>query len=294
MIKIENECHGSLPGGFFSKFLIVLDWVHNSIYQKEKVFVDWSCRGNLDYNLWETLFEQPLLNEDITERNITLFHYRFYHQEHIYKKINEIIPIFKNYNGKFWNNPIIFNDTDFQNVRNEFNKAWKKIKIKSHVINDVNYYLEKFGKKTLGVTVRIPLHYTYEKPEGNAISKTISPHTYYDLIYEEIKNEFENGNYDKIFIACDVEYFINLMINKFGKEKLVFTEYDRVKGLDNDWVEKKLSLKDEYFLILRDALLLTECNLILGGSSNIFIGSLFMNNNVNFKIFKLLKDVYGC
>ena len=84
------------------------------------------------------------------------------------------------------------------------------------------------------------------------------------------------------------------MISRFGEDKIIFTNYNRVTGLDQDWVEKKLSFKDEYFLILSDALLLSKCDLIMGGSSNIFLGTLFMNNHVKFKIFNILNEVYGC
>lgn len=293
MIIIENDCDGYLPGGFFSKFLVVLDWVHNSIYEKEIVYVDWTCRGGLDHNLWDTLFEQPNLKFDIN-RDIILFHYRFYHGEYKHSNIESILPNYDKYKGKFWNNPKIFKDEDFQILRNEYNKAWNHIKVKDHVIKNVEGYKKDFGNKTLGVTVRIPLHYTYNEPEGDAISKRMSPETYYDNIYKEIEDEFNNNGYDKIFVACDVEYFINLMIDKFGNDKIVFTNYRRVSGLDQDWVEKKLSFKDEYFLILSDALLLSNCDLIMGGSSNIFLGSLFINNKADFKIFNLLNEVYGC
>lgn len=84
------------------------------------------------------------------------------------------------------------------------------------------------------------------------------------------------------------------MIEKFGRDKIIFTDYKRVSGLDQDWVEKKLSFRDEYFLILSDALLLSKCDLIMGGSSNIFLGTLFINNHIQFKIFNILKEVYGC
>lgn len=294
MIRVENDCDGILPGGFFSKLLIVLDWVHNSIYEKEKVYIDWTCRNKLNHNLWDDIFHQPSLNEDITNRNVTLYHYRFFHSSYTYSKINDVIPLYEQYHGKFWNDPKIFSEQDFQSIRNEYNSAWNKIKIKNHVTDNVDNYHSQFGKKTLGVTVRIPLHYTYNRPEGDAISKRMTPEDYYNLIYQEIKEEFEGGEYDKIFVACDVEYFINLMVERFGEDKVIFIQYERVKGLDKDWVEKKLSFKDEYFLILTDALLLSKCNLIMGGSSNIFLGTLFINNQLKFKIFKLLKEVYGC
>ena len=54
MIEIKNNCHGSLPPGFFSNFMVVLDWLHNSYYNREKIFVNWSCKSN--ENLWDVFF----------------------------------------------------------------------------------------------------------------------------------------------------------------------------------------------------------------------------------------------
>jgi hypothetical protein len=295
MLIIDHDCEGSLPGGFFSKFLIVLDWIHNSIYQNEKVFVNWNCLGKLDHNIWDYLFEEPQLDYDETNRTINLFHYRFYHGEYVYHKIHEILPKYHDYGGKFWNNPKIFTDENFQTLRDEYNKAWSKIIVKEHVNENIQKYLNSFGNKTLGVTVRIPLHYTYNQPEDeDSISKRMSPEHYYEQIYQEIKNEFDSNEYDKILVACDVDYFIKLMVEKFGEEKIIFTNYKRVNGLDQDWVEKGLTFKEEYFLILSDALLLSKCDLIMGGSSNIFLGTLFINNQLKFKIFNILKETYGC
>jgi hypothetical protein len=294
MITINHDCEGPLPGGFFSKLLIVLDWIHNSIYQKEKVKVNWTCLDKLDHNIWDYLFEDPQLDNDETNRTISLFHYRFYHSEYVYSNISDAIPCYHEYGGKFWNNPKIILSEKFQNIRDEYNKSWGKIKLKENVTNNLNQYLDKFGNKTLGVTVRIPLHYTFNKPEGDPISTKMSDEDYYLTIVNEIQEEFEIGGYDKIFVACDIQHFIDLMVNKFGEDKIIFTKYNRIQNLNGDWIGKNLPLKDEYFLILSDALLLSKCNLLMGGSSNIFLGTLFINNKINFKVFNALKETYGC
>ena len=73
MITINHDCEGPLPGGFFSKLLIVLDWIHNSIYQKEKVKVNWTCLDKLDHNIWDYLFEDPQLDNDETKQDKRLY-----------------------------------------------------------------------------------------------------------------------------------------------------------------------------------------------------------------------------
>lgn len=294
MITIEHECKGHLPGGFFSKFLIVLDWVHNSIYKKEKVYVDWTCEKTLDYNLWDFFFEQPNLEIDETNRTETLKHYRYEHRNLVYENIDQILPMFSAENGKLVNKIHLFERQDYQSIRDEFHKAWKLIKIKSHVIDSIKHLSDKITERTLGVTVRIPKHYSFGVPEGPPLSTRILPEKYYKLIITELFHKMQSGNYDNIFIACDVQYFIDLAISVFGSDKVIYTNYPRLKTLNEDWVEKKLPLQQEYSFILRDGILLSKCNNIIGGSSNIFTAALYMNNKSKFQFFDTLKGLYGC
>lgn len=294
MITIENDCSGGLPSGFFSKFLVVLDWVHNSIYQKEKVYVDWSCKKSLDYNLWDIFFEQPNLDIDETGRELKLDHYRYQHRHLVYSNINSVLPMFTEEQAKLVNKIHLFFHPQFDLIRSEYNKAWNLIKVKDYILESIQDYEKKITPKTLGITVRIPLHYTFNYPEGPALSTRITPKEYYDVISNEVIKVFEEGGYENIFIACDIEHFIDLMISKLGDDKLVYTKYQRVKNLNGDWVEKKLPFKDEYELILKDTLLLSKCDYIMGGSSNIFTAALYINKNSKFKIFDILNNLYGC
>ena len=56
---------------------------------------------------------------------------------------------------------------------------------------------------------------------------------------------------------------------------------------------KKLNEIDEYKLILKDSILLSRCKKVMGGSSNIFFGVLIINNNIEYKLFDILKNSYG-
>jgi hypothetical protein len=293
MIVIEQDCNGPVPGGFFSKFLIVLDWVHNSIYKKEKVYVDWSCKKTLDYNLWELFFEQPNLIEDETDRHVNIFHYRHENRNLVYENIDKHLPMFTAESYKVFNKIELLKKDNFQIIRDEFHKAWKLINVKSDILNSISNLESKITENTLGVTVRAPIHYCYDHNESNPLSNNIKPETFYDSIMNELIHKVRNESYDNLFIACDVQYFIDLAKSVFGPEKVIHTEYKRVQNLNHDWVEKKIALKDEYEFILKDALLLSKCNNIIGGCSNIFTGVLLINNKSNFQIFEILKHVTG-
>lgn len=293
MIIIKNDCHGYLPGGFGSKFLVVLDWVHNSIYNKEKVLIDWTCKNALDHNLWDLFFEQPKLEIDETGREIVLDHYRHMHMNYVYPKINESLPMFTEESGKLLNKIELFSRDDFQIIRDEFHKAWQLITVKKDFLDTLKEYESQIDEKTLGITVRIPAHYCYEHAEGTPLSNKVKPEKYYDKIVEELVYKLNEGFFQKIFVACDVQYFIDLLIKTFGEDKIIFTKYSRLTTLNRDWVEKKLPLSKEYEFVLRDVLLLSKCNYIMGGTSNLFSSALFINNQSKFEFFKILKNLYG-
>lgn len=290
MIEIKNHCSGVIPPGFFSNFFIVLDWIHNSIYDNEKIFVNWYCGGT--ENLWTLFFEQLKFNGD--SKNLIVNNFRCtYPREHTIQNINEKILCYDKYRGWFYNNFNLFNDEHFQNLRDEFHESYKKIELKKNIIDKINEIEKNFDSEILGVAVRIPSHFAFENIDGVTLSKKMSPTEYYEKICDEVIKEFETKKYKKIFICCDVKFFIDLMVEKVGNDNLIYTKYDRVKNLDSDWVDKKFPLKEEYELVLTDSLLLSKCSYIMGGSSNIFLSSLVINNKVNYKIFEILENSHG-
>jgi hypothetical protein len=290
MIEIKNHCSGAIPPGFFSNFFIVLDWIHNSIYDNEKIFIDWSCGG--PENLWTLFFEQLKFNED--SKNLIVNNFRCnYPREYTIQNINEKILCYNKYGGWFYNNFNLFNDEHFQNLRDEFHESYKKLELKKNIIDKINEIEKNFDSEILGVAVRIPSHFAFENIDGVTISKKMSPTEYYEKICDEVIKEFKTNKYKKIFICCDVKFFIDLMVEKVGNDNLIYTKYDRVKNLDSDWVDKNFPLKEEYELVLTDSLLLSKCSYIMGGSSNIFLSSLVINNKVNYKIFEILENSHG-
>jgi hypothetical protein len=289
MIIVENDCQGNRTGGFFSKFLVVLDWIHNSIYTKESVVIDWSCLDSNKRNIWELFFDQPNMVETLPEKITKLFHYRFYHYRHIYEQLGSIMGE-NEFNFKYTNSSKIFSHPNFNNIRKEFNKAWNLINLKDIVTQGLEEYSE-VDSSILGVAVRPPLHYTYD--DGVLLLSKISPQQYYEDISNQIVEKFKSENFKKIFVASDIQYFIDLMIQKVGEENLIYTKYDRIKHINDDWFSKNLPVEIEYGLILKDTLLLSRCGHIMGGSSNIFLGTLYINPELNFTIFNVIKDAYG-
>lgn len=291
MIVIKNNCSGSIPPGFFSNFFLVLDWLHNSMYTNQKTSVSWTtCTQE---NLWDNLFESSEFGiEDKIELIVNNFRC-LYDKTLTITEINEKIKIYNKYNGWFYNNVNIFFDSDFQSLRDELNKTFSQLTIKKEILQELEKYESEITPKTMGVAIRIPSHYTIDKTEGIPVNTILNPIDFYNKISEEILYKFQKGNFDKIFVCCDVDYFIELLKTKIDEEKLIFIKYQRVQNMDGDWVEKKLKLVDEYRLVLMDSLLLSKCSYIFGGSSNIFLGSLIINNKLGFEILECLNNYYG-
>jgi hypothetical protein len=289
MIEIKNVCYHNPPGAF-SHIYTVLDWVHNSIYTNEKIFINWDC--GFDGNLWEVFFEQPKFNVD-THLHLKVTNPRS--KQDVFENINDVIPIYDKYNGYFCNNVKVFCDEQFSYLRNEYNKSWSYITVKDNIKQYVENFTQKFkGFKVLGVAVRCPTHYFVNNIDSNIfLHNKIDPNLFYEKVISEIEIEFNNNNYDKIFVCCDVEPFINLLISKFGKDNILYTEYDRVKDLNQDWFCKNTPIQEEYKMVIIDSLILSNCNYLLGSSSNIFLITLFINKTVNFKLFEILNNCYG-
>lgn len=292
MIRIHNNCLGHLPPGCLSNLLVVIDWVHNSLYTKEKIFVNWSCKS--DINIWENFFNQPQIeNESQGESLKDINHYRFMNNQYIAPDLLKIKSVFTKYDWEFFCKPELYFDEDFQYFRNNLNLAWEVITLKKLFSDKIDKIHTFFGKKTLGVAVRIPAHFATDELRNSDLSKKFDVENYYNFLFNDIKTEFTNSGYDKIFIACDVEYFVKKLKNYFGEETVVCQEYNRIKDWTRDWDVKNLPISSEYELALIDTILLSKCDFLIGGVSNIFMSSLIMNKNIKFKFFEILKNAYG-
>lgn len=289
MIEIKNVCYHNPPGAF-SHIYTVLDWVHNSLYTNEKIFINWNC--GFDGNLWDIFFEQPNFSS-INDRHLVVTNARS--KNDVFENINDVIPIYNKYNGYYCNNVNVFQDDQFSYIRNEYNKAWSSITIKDDIRNYVNTFTQKFkDSKVLGVAVRCPTHYFVNSIDSNVfLHNQLDPNLFYQKIISEIETEFIKNNYNKIFICCDVQPFIDLMISKFGEDVILYTEYERVKDLNQDWFVKNTPIEEEYKMVILDSLILSNCNYLMGSSSNIFLITLFINKMVNFKLFEVLNNSYG-
>jgi hypothetical protein len=63
---------------------------------------------------------------------------------------------------------------------------------------------------------------------------------------------------------------------------------------DDDWVDvSNLDYEKEFINSFSDVFIASQCDFIIGGSSNMMLGALIINPNIKFKLFECLKNFNG-
>jgi hypothetical protein len=132
--------------------------------------------------------------------------------------------------------------------------------------------LQGEGKRILAVFIRTTVHYN-----GYNVQNVL------DEIYE-IQEE-----YDYILPITQVKPFYNQLIETYGK-KCICLARNRV-DFDQDWWSNTTDepFEDEFRMCIADVYLASQCDFLISGASNMFLGSLFFNPSVPFKLYKELE-----
>jgi hypothetical protein len=201
----------------------------------------------------------------------------------------------KNINFNIINDEICYHEQHFNKLRNKINYIIQKYLKPQNWLNQKisNFNFQNKDKYIIGIHIRSSQHYKLEK-------KYSTLDIAMDYI-QEIKN-LNLSNY-KIFLATHMKQIVLLFQTIFGKDKIIFIDTLRSSAtiretnlkqlIDNDWTKennniKKYGIKKYLSDIYLDIVMLSKCNLIIGGPSNIFWLALMMNPEVKFIIPKIL------
>ena len=314
-------------GGFCSQLNHKLSWLYAADGNNHKVDFNESCTfkwciwrktvGKL--NIWNEIFKplpdmnnntddlpKELSSESNTKIKNTILYFSWDIQEEKYfnkYNLNSIYLITKVEN-KINNILNTIYDPKFNLIRSELNRVYRKNLIpKKIVIDKLNKYLKFFENYyVIGMHIRSSVHYKLEdKYNTNQIV---------DNFIEET-NKLDLPQNTKIFIATASDQIKNKIENHFGKDKVIsisttrdsnnIIEANKSDILKNDWSYNKnyqnkmknYGLVNYYIDVYLDVLLLANCNLILGGESNVFFNALIYNKELPFIIPSLLKNT-GC
>lgn len=282
MYKIKKD--GS---GVFSNFLRAIDWFWYSFYTNDNICLDWNLNGN---NLLGEIFN---INQKCDNIVYETFSYVEKSGLPLNSKIQlrrDSVSLYKKYNGYFYTTPDIFFENDFQTLRNEMNKGFLKgfeYKGSFKMIPENNYF--SVNDNVLGAHIRNPVHYK----NSNQFPIQVDVSAFFKEAAFFIESNMKEGNFDKVYIACEnSELFLHLE-KLIGKEKILSNPIERTNS-NIDWEFKpNLNMGKEVYNCFIDVYNLTKCKKILGSTSNMFIGALVMNPIVEFEMFPVTKKLHG-
>jgi hypothetical protein len=250
-------------------------------------------------NLWE-YFLDPVMKypdniSDIAKQKGNKEHWITEYYHNLKDKIGlkphiDYMPEFDNCD--FWCNHEVYKHPRFNDLRQRYSFIINKyINYKNVINNEMNKIMKiKGNDKWLGIHLRTPQHHFVKSEDINIVND------YYNGVVNSIIPIIDENKVDKIFIATESMEFISLMIKKY-KNKLIYLNIPRGTG-NFDWIHKtkksfQVSLRTDLRNTILDILTLSKCDFLLGGVSNMFMSSLLINPNVQFKLIPYLENVRG-
>jgi hypothetical protein len=299
---ISGNCAGT-----FSGFLAHLSWMETAEKSNNEINLTLHARnkthypGN-SYSNYRWLNSYDVNNfEEILEENLLL---KFFEKnEYLKDEFPKDFIYFETYPEDFKSNlpnypedtlkyegrgglKDQYDDIEFLTLtRNAFNKQWNKFKFTEEFDNLVKEE-EKLieGKKVVSLMLRHSEHYV-NATKGYKLG---GPDVLKNAI-QSIKDVIDD--YDAVLLTTLVQPFVDEFVKVFG-DKCIFTQRDRFP-IDIDWKGGRYShtpmsddeYEKEYQNAFLDVMLCSKTNLVIGGSSNMFLASLCMNPQIPFKIF---------
>jgi hypothetical protein len=187
-------------------------------------------------------------------------------------------------NGFFFCSPSVYADPYFPFIRKLYHSQIEKRlqftpSMKAFIEPELQLLRAKQseGKKILAVFLRSTSHF---------VNYNV------DSLFQEIEDIIVN--YDYILPITQIRPFLERTLQQFG-EKCIRLPRNYLSA-DIDWIHQTLSDKefeDEVQTAIADVYLASQCDLVMGGASNMFMGALLFNPNVPYKVFKELKEKAG-
>jgi hypothetical protein len=311
-------------GGFCSQLYFIISWI--LVLQNKKVNIaikNDSCKYNCQWKkavknnkIWDSILDINFINDTLKSSNsdIVIDTNTIYtkHKEGVHyngtdinnntAKINNIYSLRNvcNHNIKKDFISLISDKEKFPLVRNEFNKVIKKyIKFSDTVLNSIDKYGNYFEKYTIGLHIRSSQHYN--------LSNKHTTKTIIDNMFLELK-ELPKPEEFNVFIATSNSQILNYVKNNYPqysyfnidtlRENFTIDEKNENEFTTNDWTRipnykediNSYGILKYYNEVCQDLLLLSKCNYLIGGESNVFFNALCINKDIEYSIPKILSN----
>ncbi len=240
--------HDTPKGGFFSDFRATLSAVGELKKQGHKCNIHWSnylFQSEAKENIWEVFFHQI---DEIDEGA-------------------EVLDIRGNPLPREYSTRTTIHDT-----------IQKYVRVKKNIQEEVDSFIEKnFTKNTVGVHLRLTdkavCHIKYGEPEtGTPVELEL---------YKNHIEEYLNSNEDSsVFLATDSKVGLNFMKSAFGDRVHFIEDIIRSDGDESVHVDMGGNGIQKAKDVLMDCLLLSRCNYVIKGISNVALCALFFNKDL--------------
>lgn len=285
MIAIKKD-----NSGVFSNFLRVLDWTWYHHYTGDPIYIDWEHNGE---NLFDYFFNQKF--DKPAGEYVETFDFVERSKINLNPKIElrrNKIPYYKKYvgdatntmGGYFYCNPTIYGEPEFYLLREELNMIFNTyFSFSDNFLQ--NSFLPLYNtQKILGVHLRSPQHYVMNCSNLPEFYLVNAKYTY---------EYMQNNGYEYIYVASDMLPFFEALKMYIKEENILCINYNRLAGLNDDWVAKTHSMSDEIKNVLLDVVNMTRCTELIGGSGNVFIATLLLNPTIKYHLYPNLLDKHS-
>ena len=309
-------------GGFCSQLYFIISWLVILQNKKVKLYIKnngclFNChwkRTIKDYNLFDNIIDikhiNKLLNQnDDADIDLSLINNKLadgvqYNGIDMNKdvlKINNLYSLREIINHPKGNIISLLNDEEkFTIVKNEINKIINKYLIfNENILKLLEKYTNYFNKYVIGLHIRSSQHYK--------LTNKYTTQQIIDNFFLVIEKKDKPDDFN-IFIATSNKNIIKYINNKYPqynyfyidtlREDFTINESNNREFNNNDWSKipnyknkiNEFGLLKYYYDVCLDLLLLSKCNHIIGGESNVFFNALCINKETTYSIPKILQN----
>lgn len=262
-------------------------YANKSVHDNPQLLPFSSLMNEMDSNIFYKLFKLPIgtTQNDLLYSNVLEMHYPNFLEKDKYIKygLKEFPEGFSQYSNFIFVNRLL-KDPNLQYYRNIYNNIVKEhliptaylqniIDSEMSVIRD----LKAQGKRILAVFIRTPMHYAeyYNKREKFIFSNVLAE------IIEEMKD------YDYILPITQIKQYYEIL-NSYFSDNIIRLDRMRLSEME-DWKSSNITADDfekEVTTAIIDIYLGSQCDMVIGGTSNLLFSAIFLNAENRCKIFK--------